>query len=1291
MIIDNYTNTLPENKEEFFSNQFSRVCPKIFLKRYKERINYTDNLVLPYYVTDNDDRRSWKKSGNTYEIDHFTEDYNKTFTVTVILDPDSENPTEFKQTTFWGDQVIEINPEFSIEDVGPHCFGIKCTQNDGTSSIMHFAKFMVDDPEEEVYEVNLNNVSEYSSSFTTDITDSLKITPFIGSSLDLYAADVIEADPLAALLHEHPLNKNYPAFCPRNVALVDESGNPIEFRVAVNKSKRIEYGARKSIKNSAVNLEFAGMKVIIADYNVTVNKVNNEVESITIEVPESDNDKNPNGFHQVPPTDSDINSYEYNKTFATNYPKWSCQSEKGYIYITDINYFTGNTSSTIGSTSTPTNKGGQTKEKISGTFELTTVWEDELGVKHKLEDYIASSSRDIPDGARLAAAKNKVALTRLCESVVAAANEGQKCRLILPKDWKIIIDYHKYNSSTDTYVPGAMNIDREIYSGGSYISLPNNFTLDLNGTEIWALPSHDIGKASILGMNHNFDTHIINGSILGSYRYRKYLEQERGGGCSLAEGVGNTFIRSSEFCTYENVDIAYSLSYDADMGHGGCLLPSARLGSLGKSVCSFDTTGYIDEQGNIVNLQEFSELPEIINKKLILPRVSTGEPGKGSVMDGDVLSFPLRGVTDQDSPASYARSSDQFVSLNNSDFNYTSIFIYKKSSGVEYNLVTNESELGENNKIILVSGKGRNTGTENVRVMGKELVNNTRTAVILQATSGSITPTEDCCIITLKKSGNYWKLLLENDEYLTNNLSTTSGGENCVISINPLTCISRVIFGTANDSGAQRIRFHLNDQSGDFRVNSGRAVGFFLFKKQGNNFVPITSTEELQEGLEIIISDSVTTNKYARILYQEDDRLVYNSNRNTAFNTRGAVINNNLELKPLGKYQTLILHRSNEKWKLELKDVFIGSNKAYLSSSYNKAPILAGNTTGTEYDISIDPISLTAKIISNKYEIKYNRADYAISQWGRGDAVLEWGKFVEYGNRKSFISNNDYFCGNIFFLNNAYRTPGLYHNPYKRESFVHFYNFNTENNTNLSGISKYMKYLGSCKVISGYPFIPPKGANFSHITSTGTRDKIGRNYLDEGKMARTAMYCASGSWSSGYKNCTFHDERSSLFDNNYANQCFAENCYMWNLGAERSSNDAGWSNQTFFVDIEDNSFYNKDFYVTNCENIFGNRGFKVHFSFNLNVIDCKNMNPYLLKGVNGLMVEGHAGRLTEEMSISNPINYHVIRNSTLALKNNNYGAFGDGKKDIGLQYNTVHQVEAYSSGVHCKDCYKIID
>lgn len=1283
MIINNYSGTLPENKEEFFSNQFVRVCPKIFLKRYKERIYYTENLVIPYYVIDNDNRRSWKKSGNKYEIDHFNEDYTKTFTTTIILDPDSDNPREFKQTTFWGDQVFEINLEFTKDDVGPHCFGIKCTQNDGISSIMHFAKFMVDDPEETFFEVNLNNISEFNSSFTADREDSLRITPFIHTNLNSnnYPAVTIALDPLAALLHEHPLDTNYPSFYPGDVALVDKNGNPQEFRVAINKSKKFEYGKHESPQGLK---QYILLKTIIADYQVTVNRVDNEVESIIINIPESENDEDPNGFKKVPILDNNLSSYEYDEEFATNYPSWECQSETGYIYRTDINYFTGN-STTASGNPLPSNSGGQTKEKISGIFELTTVWIDDLGQKHKLEDYISSKSRDIPDGARLAAVKNKIALTRLCEAVTAGAEEGQRSRLILPQNWKIVVDYHEYNPDTDSFIPGSENRDSGINSGGTYITLPNNFTLDLNGTEIWAMPSHDIGKGSILGIGHNFDTHVINGSILGSYRYRSYLEQESGGGCSLAEGVGNTFIRSSEFCTYENMKIAYSLSYDADMGSGGGIAASAALSGNGKSVTTFNTSGYIDKEGNIIEFPEFNELPEEVNKKLIIPRVSTAKPNSLSIMDDNTLYYPLKGVASNE----FVRTGPKWTSLyaNNNNYLSSSIFIYKKGDGNEYSIVKNISELSPEDKLIVVCGRGKNTNNHEVKVMGNPDGNN-RSSVTIQAVGGTITPTEDCCIITLKKNDKYWNFQLEDGSYLSessNSFSTSSSPVNYTIYIDPITYFGRVIFSTANSSSVKFIHYHLD---GYFIINDKMNDEFYLFKKNNDKFIPILSESELVDGLEVIFSNSMTSNKYTRIMYQEDT-LQYNSNASQSFNTRGAIINKNLELSPLKDYQLIILRKSdNNTWKLELKDVLIDGNPSYLYS--NREGVLIGNTTGLKFTININSLTSSAKIKSGNFAIRYIFGNYSTGHWGRGDAVLEWGNLIKYGKRTSFTTNNDYLSGNIYSLYNAYKSPGVYHLPYKREAFVHFYKFDPNNETDLNGISKYMEYLKSYKVVSGYPFIPPKKASHHHLTATGSRVKTNRNYLEENDLPRVILYTSGGAWSCGYKNCVFHDERSSLFDNNYANQCFAEDCYMYNLGAERSVNDAGWSNQNLFIDIEDNSFHNKDFYINNCENIYGGRGLKVHFSFNLNITDCKNMNPYLLKGVNGVIVEGLTGKLREEMSISNPINYHIIKNNSISLINNNYGAFGDGKKDIGLEYNTVHTLSGnYTEGVYYKNCFNI--
>ena len=105
-------------------------------------------------------------------------------------------------------------------------------------------------------------------------------------------------------------------------------------------------------------------------------------------------------------------------------------------------------------------------------------------------------------------------------------------------------------------------------AGGDEILLPDNITIDLNGSTLQAIQSDDIVSGFVLEFRNNFNTHVINGKVYGNYDGFDFLSTSiKCGNTKPAEWLGVTHVVSSRFCSLENVDTGWSVGYD------GCVSP----------------------------------------------------------------------------------------------------------------------------------------------------------------------------------------------------------------------------------------------------------------------------------------------------------------------------------------------------------------------------------------------------------------------------------------------------------------------------------------------------------------------------------------------------------------------------------------------------------------------------------------------------------------------------------------------------------------------------------------------
>lgn len=183
-------------------------------------------------------------------------------------------------------------------------------------------------------------------------------------------------------------------------------------------------------------------------------------------------------------------------------------------------------------------------------------------------------------------------------------------RLIKDDKWKKVKDGWYYMvKSTMPYV------DKQGWSGGDPIIFPDNFTLDLNGSTLKGVQCYDIRtNASLLTLNGNIDTHVINGKIEGIFngfdfrrsslfigaRFGNILESDDAdanqddtpndegvikrratGGGPVGEGINNIGFDRCRYCSFENIESSYSMGYDGKDVSGDSSKQRLKMKELG--------------------------------------------------------------------------------------------------------------------------------------------------------------------------------------------------------------------------------------------------------------------------------------------------------------------------------------------------------------------------------------------------------------------------------------------------------------------------------------------------------------------------------------------------------------------------------------------------------------------------------------------------------------------------------------------------------------------------------------
>lgn len=161
---------------------------------------------------------------------------------------------------------------------------------------------------------------------------------------------------------------------------------------------------------------------------------------------------------------------------------------------------------------------------------------------------------------------------------------------------KLLDDKKKEGYTSLKLLPGTYRIDHL-----SPIYIPNNFTLDLNGSTI-KLNQFSGNQSLMIDLNNTFDSHVINGTIEGDYYCHDYnninTDPEWVTGISISG--------ESKYCSYENLVIkditgyggVNGISQSRDQNLGYTYLPPTSIGDIFKLGDIDKSTGLLIESNN---------------------------------------------------------------------------------------------------------------------------------------------------------------------------------------------------------------------------------------------------------------------------------------------------------------------------------------------------------------------------------------------------------------------------------------------------------------------------------------------------------------------------------------------------------------------------------------------------------------------------------------------------------------------------------------------------------------------
>lgn len=294
-----------------------------------------------------------------------------------------------------------------------------------------------------------------------------------------------------------------------------------------------------------------------------------------------------------------------------------------------------------------------------------------------------------------------------------------------------------------------------------------------------------------------------------------------------------------------------------------------------------------------------------------------------------------------------------------------------------------------------------------------------------------------------------------------------------------------------------------------------------------------------------------------------------------------------------------------------------------------------------------------------------------------------------YRGRKSFNSNPIYLrgCHNIITHTGdtisgddafAYGVS-MYIYFYKKldPNSAHFQQYLVDKANNGGAEPDYepLEFIKAYKISASKPFLVPKDAEYAHLCVTGSyvvNPWVGLKHKErDDYFARLQFNEYQSSWCSGFKDCWFHDSRTSILNFHYSYQCYLKGCNVSGLGSGRSGLYGGMSNQTNNIDVEDNSAFAGNMVISDVETVFGSVDAKFHHPINLICDKIRNYFLILEKNVFKGIVKDSYVSVTNRIGYSHPIKFMRFVNSMFSKVTVSSDGRGSGNRAMYIEDSSV--------------------
>lgn len=132
---------------------------------------------------------------------------------------------------------------------------------------------------------------------------------------------------------------------------------------------------------------------------------------------------------------------------------------------------------------------------------------------------------------------------------------------------------------------------------GDKVTLPDQFTVDMNGATFKAAQCNDINVSNLVDLRDCFDSHVMNGKLIGNYDGFDFEATKNNTNYNIpGEGLAVAEINGARYSSFENMEMSYSVGYNLGVFGGN---KAGYVGTPGQ--LAFKNQYYIDANGNQVS------------------------------------------------------------------------------------------------------------------------------------------------------------------------------------------------------------------------------------------------------------------------------------------------------------------------------------------------------------------------------------------------------------------------------------------------------------------------------------------------------------------------------------------------------------------------------------------------------------------------------------------------------------------------------------------------------------------